>query len=90
MHEAIHRLALELHEKNPSLTLLEARSWVELLWEDFETTRAKAGRRYEGAEVTHKIVRHWIQQYGDQLDDFVTRYPKYQHLVYGDDDHTIH
>ena len=89
MEEAIQRLAIELHERNPSMTLLEARSWVELLWEDFESTRAKAGRKYEGAEVTQKIVRHWIQQYGDELDDFVTRYPKYQKLVNGDNQ-TLH
>ena len=46
MQEEIQRLAEELHQKNPSLTLLEARSWVELLWEDFKSTRAKAGRKY--------------------------------------------
>ncbi|MDX8047659.1 YfhJ family protein [Gracilibacillus sp. S3-1-1] len=83
MQEEIKILAEELHEKNPSLTILEARSWVELLWEDFESTRAKAGREYEGVEVTKKIVRHWIEQYGDKLNDFATRYPKYQQLING-------
>ncbi|SHN28565.1 YfhJ family protein [Gracilibacillus kekensis] len=83
MQEEIQRLAEELQEKNPSLTILEARSWVELLWEDFETTRAKAGRKYEGAEVTQKIVRYWIQQYGASLDDFIKRHPKYQKLING-------
>ncbi|UOQ48827.1 YfhJ family protein [Gracilibacillus caseinilyticus] len=84
MQEGIKRLAAELNDVNPSLTILEARSWVELLWEDFESTRAKAGREYEGVEVTQKIVRHWIQQYGDRLDDFMTRYPKYQEMIYGE------
>ncbi|MGN8646886.1 YfhJ family protein [Gracilibacillus sp. HCP3S3_G5_1] len=89
MQDEIQRLAEELHQKNPSLTLLEARSWVELLWEDFESTRARAGRKYEGIEVTKKIVRHWIEQYGDKLDDFATRYPKYQQLINGGNN-TLH
>ncbi|WP_163539983.1 YfhJ family protein [Gracilibacillus sp. YIM 98692] len=83
MHKEIEKLADELLAKNPSLTTLEARSWVELLWEDFESTRAKAGRKYEGVEVTMKIVRHWIEQYGDKLDDFAERYPKYKKMVNG-------
>ncbi|WP_035725885.1 YfhJ family protein [Gracilibacillus boraciitolerans] len=89
MHDVVQRLAKELHQKNSSLTILEAISRVELLWEDFESTRAKAGRKYEGTEVTQKIVRHWIQQYGDSLDDFSERYPKYKKLLNGNN-RTVH
>ncbi len=44
MNELFHQLAEALLEKNGQLNYEEARTWVEILWEDFETTRAKAGR----------------------------------------------
>ncbi|WP_066185822.1 MULTISPECIES: YfhJ family protein [Gracilibacillus] len=81
MQEEIQKLSEELKQKDTSLTLLEARSWVELLWEDFEASRAKAGREYEGADITAKFVRHFIDQYGSNLTDFATRYPKYQQMI---------
>ncbi|MFC4401499.1 YfhJ family protein [Gracilibacillus xinjiangensis] len=90
MHESIESLAKELQQTNQELSLIEARSWVELLWEDFETTRAKAGRKYEGAEVTLKIVRHWIKQYGSNLSEFAERYPKYKRLIYNNDNKPFH
>ncbi|ENH95758.1 hypothetical protein J416_14382 [Gracilibacillus halophilus YIM-C55.5] len=86
MREAIERLTQELYEKNQSLTLEEARSWVELLWEDFEATRAKAGRSYQGEEVTEKIVRHWVHQYGGKLQEFMKNNPKYQDKIYRGED----
>lgn len=48
MDDDYRRLSELLLEKNPQLTEEEARTWVELLWEDFETTYAKAGRKYRG------------------------------------------
>ncbi|SER58470.1 WVELL protein [Gracilibacillus ureilyticus] len=90
MNDAIESLAKELQESNPDLSLIEARSWVELLWEDFEATRAKAGRKYEGAETTLRIVRHWIQQYGTHLNEFAERYPKYKKLIYNNEDKPLH
>ena len=36
--------------------LTQARAWVELLWEDFQTTYAKSGR-YQGDEMTEQVVR---------------------------------
>ncbi|KAB8125628.1 hypothetical protein F9U64_22285 [Gracilibacillus oryzae] len=90
MQDAIESLAKELKEMNDDLSLIEARSWVELLWEDFEATRAKAGRKYEGAETTHKIVKHWVQQYGANIKEFAERHPKYKKLIYGNDDKPIH
>ncbi|MFC4388839.1 YfhJ family protein [Gracilibacillus marinus] len=86
MHEAIEMLAEELKARNPQLSTIEARSWVELLWEDFESTRAKAGRKYEGVEMTKRIVQYWIKQYGSNLEEFAERHPKYSKMIYGNRD----
>lgn len=80
-----------LREKNPQLTEVQARTWVELLWDDFETTSAKAGREYKGPEMTEKVVRQWINHYGDKLHEFVANNPKYKHLFeQGKDDTLLH
>jgi hypothetical protein len=67
--------------KNDALTERKARAWVELLWEDFESTRAKAGRSYLGQEMTEGIVRKWIDHYGPRLHEFAATNPKYAHLL---------
>ncbi|MFY4776476.1 YfhJ family protein [Metabacillus sp. RGM 3146] len=76
METYYERLASLLLEKNNSLSPEKARTWVELLWEDFETTRAKAGRDYQGKEVTERIVRQMIDAYGDKLHHFAALNPK--------------
>ncbi|WML57369.1 YfhJ family protein [Neobacillus sp. PS2-9] len=76
--EELTRLLLE---KNNELSFDQARTWVELLWDDFETSYAKAGREYKGSEMTEKIVRQWIENYGNRLHDFVTTNPKYKHFL---------
>jgi predicted transcriptional regulator len=80
-----------LREKNSQLTVEQARTWVELLWDDFETTYAKAGREYKGPEMTEKVVRQWINHYGDKLHEFVANNPKYKRLFeQGSDDALLH
>lgn len=74
-HERLTKLLLD---KNDYLSSAQARIWVELLWDDFETTYAKAGRPYQGIEVTEKVVKQWIQQYGENLHEFVAINPKYK------------
>ncbi|MRG87529.1 YfhJ family protein [Salinibacillus xinjiangensis] len=69
MEEIFQRLSRELRSVNDTLTEEQARTWVEMLWEDFETTRAKAGRKYKGQEVTESIVKKWIQNYGPRLHE---------------------
>lgn len=81
MHEYHEQLANLLLEKNSDITYDQALTWVELLWGDFEATYAKAGHKYMGSEMTEKVVRQWIEQYGSQLHEFVTRNPKYKHLL---------
>ncbi|WP_413302563.1 YfhJ family protein [Bacillus sp. 1P10SD] len=76
--EELTRLLLE---KNNELSYDQARTWVELLWDDFETSYAKAGREYKGSEMTEKIVRQWIENYGNRLHDFIATNPKYKDFL---------
>ena len=85
MNDYHERLARLLLEKNEQLSYNQARTWVELMWEDFETTAAKAGRDYLGSEMTERIVRQWIENYGNRLHEFVARNPKYKHFLNPDD-----
>ena len=75
------KLTEELLEKNPFLSENKARTWIELLWSDFEATYAKAGYVYRGAEYTERIIRQWIESYGDKIHEFAGRNPKYAHLL---------
>ncbi|MBD8071214.1 YfhJ family protein [Bacillus sp. PS06] len=70
-----------LLEKNKQLSYEQAQVWVELLWDDFETTYAKAGYEYQGRQLTEKIVRQMIENYGENLHEFVAKNPKYKHLL---------
>lgn len=78
MNDFHDRLTFYLLEKNEFLTSSQARTWVELLWDDFETTYAKAGREYMGSEMTAKVVRQWIDYYGETLHEFAAKNPKYK------------
>jgi hypothetical protein len=84
MHDIFERLTNQLLEKNNSLSYAQARSWVELLWEDTETTYAKSGR-YNGPEVTEKLVSTWIARHGAHLHLIQSDNPKYKHLLNRDD-----
>lgn len=77
----IAELAELLHASNDQLTAEKARTWIELLWSDFEATYARAGYTYKGAELTEKTIRQWIESYGATLHEFVARNPKYAELL---------
>lgn len=81
MDDCKQKLVELLLEKNSQLSYNQALTWVELLWDDFETTRARAGRKYEGIAMTERIVRQWIQSYGDKLHEFTAKNSKYKHLL---------
>ncbi|MBY6038380.1 YfhJ family protein [Fictibacillus nanhaiensis] len=81
MEERFDRLAKLLQKMNTTLSDQEAREWVEGLWEDFESTRAKAGREYEGQEVTEKMVTQLITSYGHKLHEYVSTNPKFQRFI---------
>lgn len=84
MNDYQERLTRLLLDKNDYLSSAQARIWVELLWDDFETTYAKAGRPYQGIEMTEKVVKQWIQQYGGNLHEFVAENPKYKDYLVQD------
>ena len=81
MEQKINELISKLRAKNTSVSEQKARVWIELLWSDFESTYAKAGYDYRGAEMTEKIILQWIESYGAQLHEFAGRNPKYAHLL---------
>ncbi|GEK34636.1 YfhJ family protein [Kurthia sibirica] len=81
MEETIEQLTALLQEQNDKISYEKARVWIELLWSDFESTYARAGYKYKGAEMTEKFIRQWIQSYGATLHEFVARNPKYAHLL---------
>ncbi|KAB7664861.1 YfhJ family protein [Bacillus sp. B1-b2] len=84
MHEAQKKLVDRLLELNSFISVGQAQTWVELLWEDFESTYAKAGRKYQGEEVAEKVVSQWIENYGEKLHEFVAENPKYKDFVMDD------
>ncbi|MGZ9871436.1 YfhJ family protein [Priestia endophytica] len=86
MEDIFERLTTMLLEKNDSLSYAKARTWIELLWEDFEATSAKAGREYKGQELTEQIVTNWINHYGPRLHEFKTSNPKFKALMDSKDD----
>lgn len=81
MKEVIEQLMLELQEKNPNISEEKARTWIELLASDFESSYAKAGYDYQGTEVVEKVVRQWIESYGENIHEFAANNPKYSHLL---------
>lgn len=80
MNDYIENLTEKLLKKNEQITYEQALTWVELLWEDFETTYAKAGYKYAGEEMTLYVVRTWIDRYGERLHEFIAQNSKYKHL----------
>ncbi|WP_198508856.1 YfhJ family protein [Bacillus sp. FJAT-44742] len=88
MKETYERLTNYLLEKNDNISSAQARTWVEHLWEDFETTRARAGRKYQGKEMTEQIVMKWLEQYGAYLHKYEATNQKFNHLT--EDDHLKH
>lgn len=89
MNDYQQRLVELLLEKNIFISFGQAQTWVELMWEDFETTYARAGREYRGSEMTEKVVRQWIENYGEKLHEFIATNPKYKHLL-EQDPRTLH
>ncbi|RNF38168.1 YfhJ family protein [Planococcus salinus] len=81
MNEVIEQLVTELQDKNPNLTEEKARTWIELLVSDFEASYAKAGYDYQGTAVVEKVIRQWIESYGDNIHEFAGSNPKYAHLL---------
>ena len=86
--QSINKLTEELLKKNPNMSVGRARTFVELLWSDYESTSAKAGYTFRGVEYTENLVRQLIISYGDKLHLFAAKNPKYAHLLDASDDLT--
>ncbi|WP_084372345.1 YfhJ family protein [Halalkalibacter krulwichiae] len=80
MEDRFKRLTEQLISVNTEISVNQARTWVESLWEDFETTRAKGGWSYKGQDVTEQIVAKWIKQYGPMLHKYTSTKEKFTHL----------
>ncbi|MDQ0208264.1 YfhJ family protein [Alkalicoccobacillus murimartini] len=80
MESIFEQLAERLLARNSELSHEQARTWVESLWEDFDATRAKAGRPYRGPETTEAVVIKWIDQYGPYLHRYKPGQQKFNHL----------
>ncbi|WP_416829040.1 YfhJ family protein [Ectobacillus polymachus] len=80
MNDIIEKLTALLLEKNKKLSYAQGRSWVELLWGDFEASYARAGI-YNGAEMTERVVKTWIENHGEHLHLIMSNNPKYKHLL---------
>lgn len=81
MLDNIKRLTELLIEKNPELSEEKAMLWVELLWSDYESTSARAGHKYQGADYTEKVIGQLIYSYGDNLHLFIANNSKYADLL---------
>jgi len=81
VNEIFQRLAKQLLEKNRNLSSEEALTWVEVLWEDVQTTNAKAGHPYVSPEVTENMIVKWINYYGPMFHEVLHEHPKFQQLV---------
>lgn len=89
MNDYHNKLTNYLLGKNDFLSYAQARIWVELLWDDFETTYAKAGHEYLGSETTTRVVKQWIEQYGGSLHEFSGQNSKYKQYFTPEKD-TLH
>ncbi|MFC7373625.1 YfhJ family protein [Fictibacillus iocasae] len=78
MEERFNRLAEQLIHINRSLSKEQALTWVEGLWEDFESSRARAGYDYAGQDATEAMVLSWIKSYGPRLHEYSSDNPKFQ------------
>ena len=64
MQTKIDELTFNYSKKMIQLSAAKARTWIELLWSDFESSYARAGYEYKGAAVTEMVIRKWIEGYG--------------------------
>ncbi|EUJ29123.1 hypothetical protein MFLO_11060 [Listeria floridensis FSL S10-1187] len=67
MNQYVEELTKALEAKNPNLTHDQALWWIEMLWSDFESSYAKAGYPYRGAEYAADYVKRQIEQHGATL-----------------------
>lgn len=69
MYEHLDELVASLLAENSQLDKEKAVWWVEMLWNDFESSYAKAGYPYKGPDYTADYVAKQIKQHGKHLHE---------------------
>ncbi|SDE24692.1 WVELL protein [Bhargavaea beijingensis] len=82
------QLAIRLMEGNDQLSANRAKTWVELMASDIESSYAKAGYGMMDEEQVSQLVLRWIDAYGNRLDEFVASNPRIRELL--GEDGTLH
>lgn len=82
------RLAARLMESNDQLSAHSARTWIELMVSDIESSYAKAGYGLMDEEQSAQMILRWIDAYGSRLDEFVASNPRIRELL--GEDGTFH
>ena len=75
------RLAARLMENNDQLSAHSARTWIELMVSDIESSYAKAGYGLMDEEQSAQMILRWIDAYGGRLDEFVASNPRIRELL---------
>jgi hypothetical protein len=75
------RLAVRLMEGNDQLSAHKARTWIELMASDIESSYAKAGYGMMEEEQVAQMILRWIDAYGSRLDEFVASNPRIRELL---------
>lgn len=88
MKQIQEQLIIELIAKNPNFNYNQARTWVELMWDDISTNYAKAAFTQLSDDRVAGIIRSWIEGHGERLHEFIAKNPLYKHLM--DDDTIMH
>lgn len=67
MYDYLEKLTTTLLAENPQLDKEKATWWIEMLWNDFESSYAKAGYPYKGPAYTADYVAKQISRHGKYL-----------------------
>lgn len=79
MNDFIERLTNRLLGQNDHISYSEARTWIELLWEDFEISVNNDGSvEKHSHKKTEEMFNHWIDRYGPRLHRELLEKPKYR------------
>ena len=84
MKELQEELIVALIAKNNHFNYNQARTWVELMWDDISTNYAKAAFTQLSEDRVASIIRSWIDGHGERLHEFIAKNPLYKHLLIDD------
>jgi len=79
--DLIEQLAVRLMKGNDQLSAHKARTWIELMVSDIESSYAKAGYGMMEEKQVSQMILRWIDAYGSRLDEFVASNPRIGKLL---------